>query len=228
VATSPSTLSPKGLFFNEVEATRRLLNFSWLGFEARKSGCGYFSPGNRMSSDRNDKYWSSDGEKVIHNPARRSVNKTEIGRRRRSAFDLGEIWRPGWGKAVTCGPREDFELTGFPCEEWPWRNDFSEAGKSHPILLPPGLGLRRQHKNNCYPMNSPNAFFIDRSDKHLDFTVLDGAGELVERGKVSTDPQRFIPGWKDGAIAAQPLRALWSPFNNRSQPRCLLQLVSFI
>jgi transposase len=57
------------------------------------------------------------------------------------------------------------------------------------------LGSRRQHKNNSYPMNSPNAFFIgiDRSDKHLDFTVLDGAGELVERGKVSTDPAALHP-----------------------------------
>jgi hypothetical protein len=45
--------------------------------------------------------------------ARRSVNKGEMGRRRRSGFDVGKLWRPGRGKAVTTGPREDFELTGF-------------------------------------------------------------------------------------------------------------------
>jgi putative oxidoreductase len=36
-----------------------------------------------------------------------------MGRRRRSGFDVGKLWRPGRGKAVTTGPREDFELTGF-------------------------------------------------------------------------------------------------------------------
>ena len=50
---------------------------------------------------------------------------------------LEKMWRPGRGKAVTTGPLEDFELTGFPCQEWPERNDFSEAGKSHSILLSP-------------------------------------------------------------------------------------------
>jgi len=44
---------------------------------------------------------------------------------------------PWQGKAVTTGPLEDFELTGFPCQECPKRNDFSEAGKSHTILLSP-------------------------------------------------------------------------------------------
>ena len=36
-------------------------------------------------------------------------------------------------------------------------------------------------------MNTPYALFIgiDRSDKHLDFTVLDGTGKVIERGKVS-------------------------------------------
>jgi hypothetical protein len=44
-------------------------------------------------------------------------------------------------------------------------------------------------------MNSSNAFFIgiDRSDKHLDFTVLDGTGKVIERGKVSTDPAALHP-----------------------------------
>ena len=54
-----------------------------------------------------------------------------------SGLVLGKMWRPGRGTAVTTGRLEDFELTGFPCQEWPERNDFSEAGASHPILLSP-------------------------------------------------------------------------------------------
>jgi len=52
---------------------------------------------------------------------------------------------PWQGKAVTTGPLEDFELTGFPCQECPKRNDFSEAGKSHTII-PPGRGRDPFHE----------------------------------------------------------------------------------
>lgn len=64
---------------------------------------------------------------------------------------LGKMWRPGRGKAVTTGPLEDFELTGFPCQEWPERNDFSEAGKSHPILLSPAWVRAINTRKNSTP-----------------------------------------------------------------------------
>jgi hypothetical protein len=57
------------------------------------------------------------------------------------------------------------------------------------------LGSRNQHKKKVYPMNTPYALLIgiDRSDKDLDFTVLDGTGKVIERGKVSTDPAALHP-----------------------------------
>ena len=69
-------------------------------------------------------------------------------------------------------------------------------------------------------MNIPNALFIgiDRSDKQLDFTVLDDAGELIERGKVSTDPGALHPwmeGWRNrGAANTRVVVAFEQPAPN--------------
>ena len=69
-------------------------------------------------------------------------------------------------------------------------------------------------------MNIPNTLFIgiDRSDKQLDFTVLDGAGGLIERGKVSTDPAALHPwieGWRNrGAANTRVVIAFEQPAPN--------------
>ena len=95
---------------------------------------------------------------------RRSVNKGEVGRRRRNGFDVGKTWRPG----ATTSQRLA-RATLYCCRP---------------------LGFAPSTQEKVYPMKHPYALFIsiDRSDKHLDFRVLDGSGNAIERGKVSTDP----------------------------------------
>jgi transposase len=69
-------------------------------------------------------------------------------------------------------------------------------------------------------MNIPYALFIgiDRSDKHLDFTVLDGTGNVIKRGKVSTDPAALHPWmetWREHvAVGAHVVVAFEQPAPN--------------
>ena len=73
-----------------------------------------------------------------------------------SGLVLGNMWRPGRGKAVTTGRLEDFELTGFPCQEWPERNDFWEklALRATPICCRP-LGFAQSTQEKSLPHEHP-------------------------------------------------------------------------
>jgi hypothetical protein len=51
--TKPFDVLAEGLVSEKVEATRRLLNYSWPPSEAGKPGCGGWACGNRMAMDRN-------------------------------------------------------------------------------------------------------------------------------------------------------------------------------
>jgi hypothetical protein len=82
------------------------------------------------------------------------------------------------------------------------------------------------HQKNAYSMNIPYALFIgiDRSDKYLDFTVLDGTGNLIERGKVRTNPAALHPWMETWRVRVAVGACVVLPFEQPASMRCVLSI----